>query len=1117
MAVSRMIAYEWRCTGCDRSQEAPVWSVLDAGERPDAVAPLTPGLAFVACPACGTQASIDAPMLLIRPADALPKLVAVGASELAGQSPTSGEQLAREALAARARTDDVIGPMIPLPRLLLPLVLTRDVAADSADRDRAIRDTGIPEPLAGWYRWFLQLVRKSELQRRASLALRQLLTVPPADLPGFLDAHPELGSTAALGVVSELASEATGANAEVVQTYVQLVEGLAARKPAPQVAAEYLAAAERSGRMLHEELNELIVQAREHPGPEGIAHARAALDMAVRLGHSDLEAQLSADLAERLLAVLVPDSKAIEEAIGLLRRALTLIPDDDLQWPAWAGNLGLAYHRRIIGDPAENWETARDLLERACGASDRDSDPRRWAICQTNYGFLLSERPDGSTPEDLDLAIEHLRAGLRERSPQVNRVDWAYSQLNLGLLYRRRAVGSDLGDAAECYRQALAHLHPADDTQLWAALQNNLADVLLTGDPADTAGAAMAARSGLEVTDPRSDPLTRARLLWTLGRTEDTIHGKLSTTAVAPRQEALQLLAPGQAPELYRRIGGELADAYSQLGDWHAAADIYTGMLTAFAALYDAQASAEGRRRVLASSPTLGRWAAYALARAGRPQQAVETIENGRARQLSSAVGRDTADLARLAAADPHLADRYREALAGFRAALAGAGQNQAQADAQRRVTAAEHAIQGILEQIRAIPGFERFLRPMSVSDIRQAGHGYPVIYLISAPAGSYVLTVMPERTGPPVVDAVAVPEVTSVDVLRLEMFDYLGDSRPGLLSAQSAGWRRFNRLLPAALERLTEMQPLAEPVAGILARSPGNCAVVIPTGFLGLIPLHATPLPDRSGRVLDDIGEIYFAPSAAVFAACAKRASTPRQEHLVGVADPPHDSLNPLPYSRAELSAIQAMFETRASASCKYGSDATRSWLLQHIEQASCLHLACHGGSRPGTTADGRLLLAGDTTLTIDDLIDGRLEGCRLTVASACQSGHYSTSGDVDEFTGLPAGFLQAGAACAIVSLWQVNDRATAMLMIRFYELLLDPATSGGTTLGPVAAFRQARTWLRQLTTDEMETYIQAHPPLAADFGNIAATAHSSGTTGPESLPYAAPQYWAAFTAWGT
>lgn len=1112
MAVSRMIGYRWECAGCASSQEAPVWRILDEGERPEVVVPGAPGLAVVRCLACEVPAWIEVPMLLIRPGNVPSLLLAVAGSELAEFASSLWLQLAHEAQAAGFQSEDVVGPVVPLPRALVPLVLERDVMADSADPEMARREVSVMGgPLPGWYATFLQNVRVGEPQRRAALALRQLSGVSSDNLANFLVAHPELGSDAAMTIVNHELAERTGEEDIVfLQARVRLVEGLAAQQPAGQVATEYLTALERFGQELNDRLSRLVTLVKDTPGAEGIPYVRNALKLGVALGMNDAEAELSAELALRLLSSLLPDSQATEEAVTLLQRALSLIPQEHEQRSAWVGNLAAAYRRRTVGDPAQNWGIMQHLLDSVCTEAERQADSRRWAMHQTNYGLLLSERPGGSGPEDLAHGIERIRAGLQERSPEIDVTDWAYSQLNLGLLLRRRAAGNDLRDAESCYRQALAHLEPAGQAQLWATLQNNLADVLLAADPPDAAGAVLAVNAGLKVAHPQTDPLTRARLLWGLGRAEDIRQGEHSAEAIAPRCEALSLLTPAQAPALYRRIGGELADAYGQRGDWPAAADIYAGMLSAFSMLYNAQASPAGRRSVIASSPTLARWAAYALARAGRPEQAIEAIENGRARQLSADLARETADLAQLSVADRTLTDRYQAALTTYRAALANSSHATAPANAQHQVNAAEKSIQQILEQIRAIPGLERFLQPMSVADICQAGGGDPVIYLVSAPAGSYVLVVRPGATSEPIVEAMAVPAITSVDVLRLEMFDYIGDAHaPGLLLAQSTDPLRRKTMLPAALERLIEMQPLIEPVADILTLSPGNRAVVIPTGLLGLIPLHATPLKGREGQVLDDLGEIYFAPSASAFAACRKRSSATRSTQLVGVADP-QNSLSPLPGSRAELAAIRNLFEACASASCAFGAGATRSWLLQYIDRATHLHLACHGASTPGTTADSKLYLADDAGLTIDDLINGRLEGCRLAVASACQSGHYSTIDGSDEFTGLPSAFLLSGAACAIVSLWQVNDLATAILMVRFYELLLGAKSRSDTTGSPVKALRQARTWLRQLTVNQLNSFIKTHPPLTEAFAQEATRYDSP-------KPYSAPQYWAAFTAWGT
>ena len=155
-----------------------------------------------------------------------------------------------------------------------------------------------------------------------------------------------------------------------------------------------------------------------------------------------------------------------------------------------------------------------------------------------------------------------------------------------------------------------------------------------------------------------------------MARAEDHRTGSPSSDALQLRHEAFQLLSPQIAPSLHLTIGSELFEAHARLGDWTTVADVAASQLTAFGILYNAQASAEDQRRVLASIPRLGRWAAYALARAGRAREAVEAIEHARARQPSVAATRDTADLVQLAKMDEQLATAYRAALAAHRMAL---------------------------------------------------------------------------------------------------------------------------------------------------------------------------------------------------------------------------------------------------------------------------------------------------------------------------------------------------------------------------------------------------------------------------------------------------------------
>jgi CHAT domain-containing protein len=1113
MSVSRRVSYEWTCPTCGLSQVSPVWRLLDARERSDILEELSPGLAHVLCSNCEEPAAIDAPLLLIRPGNELSLMLALPHSELLEESPPSTANLLQEAQAALGSdTEGVSGPSIPIPRSLLLVALRRNVAVDATDPEQASREISEYGPvMAGWYREFLGLIRGTEPERKLRRALQELWNVPPEpeEFGRFLQQRPELASDAAVALVSaELAAgPPPGESDAPLRARLRLVQALAAGLPPAEAAADYLNDISSLWPGLARRVEELLHDAENSPGSDAIPFLREALGIATAAGHQQLEALVAAELGVSLLSQGGVD--VLEEAIALLSRSLTLTPEEADNWPEIAGNLATGYTQRITGDSIENWSKAQDLLERACAASDRSRNPRTWAITHTNLGYLLAERP-GRTVEDLTRAIELVQEGLEERSPQREPVDWGYSQLNLGLLHQRRNGQGDLRYATDCYRNALEHLQAEDDQRLWTTLQNNLADARLNAQPPDIAGAEQATNAALAVANEDADPLTTGRLLWLVARIADHRIGPVASEAIRARRRALELLNPRLAPELHMRIGDELVDAYQQLHQWEAAADTYEGMLTAHDSLYNAQTSPEGRRRVLTLGSNLARWAAFAFARVGRLEQAVEALEQGRARQLSVSASRDTVELSRLAAVDRLLADQWLAALAEYRSALVQNDSTLHSANTTSRVSAAEEHVRHLLEQIHTVPGFEDFLRSMTAFDICQAGGRLPVIYLLNAPQGSYVLTVTQGPSGQALVDSVEVAEVSSRNILHLAIFDVDNPNAPSLLLAQSANLIRRRQLLPVAMKRLIEIQPLIEPIARTLATQPEHSAVVIPTGLLGLVPLQAVP-SGAAGEVLDDIGEVRLAPSAAVYAASTRRAREPRQQHLVGVADT--DPTNPLLGSQAEVASIQELFSP-SSADCAIASQATRSWLLDYIPLASHLHLACHGRSDLTGPLGGALRLAGEEELTIDDLLDGRLRNCRLAVASACQSGHFATSDSPDEFTGLPAGFLQAGAACAIVSLWQVDDHATALMMTRLYELL-DPNLNT-VEQKPAAALRAARTWLRGLTAEQAAEYVRNRPA----FADVLRRFHTGRTRAPalssSDRPYASPIYWATFVAYG-
>jgi CHAT domain-containing protein len=117
---------------------------------------------------------------------------------------------------------------------------------------------------------------------------------------------------------------------------------------------------------------------------------------------------------------------------------------------------------------------------------------------------------------------------------------------------------------------------------------------------------------------------------------------------------------------------------------------------------------------------------------------------------------------------------------------------------------------------------------------------------------------------------------------------------------------------------------------------------------------------------------------------------------------------------------------------------------LSGELSQYRYVHFATHGmidSQRPGLSA---LVLSmvdeqgkgRDGFLRANDIYNLRL-GADLVVLSACQTG-LGKEIKGEGLVGLTRGFMYAGGARIVVSLWNVNDRATSELMMKFYERML-------------------------------------------------------------------------------
>jgi tetratricopeptide (TPR) repeat protein len=243
----------------------------------------------------------------------------------------------------------------------------------------------------------------------------------------------------------------------------------------------------------------------------------------------------------------------------------------------------------------------------------------------------------------------------------------------------------------------------------------------------------------------------------------------------------------------------------------------------------------------------------------------------------------------------------------------------------------------------------------------------------------------------------------------------------------------------------------------------------------------------------------------------------------------------NELPGTRIEAAALQRLFGSstrllqKSEASEQRLNELAASGELGHYRY---IHLATHSEVNNLFPLRSAVILSRDhlpddkqrteLLLSGQPIPDGRLEADEalrrwdlhvdLVTLSACQTalGKYESG---EGFVGFAQSLTLCGTRSVCLSLWTVDDTATALLMERFYQNLLGKRQGLDKPMAKAAALAEAKTWLRTLPRDEVVKRVAAlmegesrskgatKPPLSAA---------AKGQRG--DSPFAHPHYWAAF-----
>jgi CHAT domain-containing protein len=240
-----------------------------------------------------------------------------------------------------------------------------------------------------------------------------------------------------------------------------------------------------------------------------------------------------------------------------------------------------------------------------------------------------------------------------------------------------------------------------------------------------------------------------------------------------------------------------------------------------------------------------------------------------------------------------------------------------------------------------------------------------------------------------------------------------------------------------AILESLYRM--LLQPVADDLRASRCERLVIVPHGPTHSVPFHA--LSDGARYLLESV-EVVTCPSSSLYRLC--NARSPKRQHEYGALVIAYSNGGTLPYVLEEAKAISALLPGKYLLE----SEATRAAFIEAAPRYGVVHLVAHGEARLDNPTFAHLRLA-DGQLHPLDVFNLELDGALVTL-SGCETGRGVVMGG-DEVIALSRGFLYAGAATVVQSLWRVEDGSTARMMEQFYRGLRASQPRG-------AALRQAQ-----------------------------------------------------------
>jgi CHAT domain-containing protein len=796
----------------------------------------------------------------------------------------------------------------------------------------------------------------------------------------------------------------------------------------------------------------------------------------------------------------------IEKAILCYQDALKVRTRDAFptDWATTKNNLAAAYYSRIRGKKADNMEQAIASFTEALEVrtSNREIIPERWAETQNNLGEAYRQRIKGEREQNIEQAIAFYNNALEVYTREIIPERWAETQNNLGEAYRQRIKGEreqNIEQAIAYYTAALEVFTRDAFPEQWATTLNNLAITYLLrirGERAENIEQGLTSfTAALKVCTREAFPQHNAETLCNLG---------LAYREVPNLQLAYDTFADAiNTVELLRgeiHSGDETKQKLAE--EWN---QLYVNMVEVCIELKNYTAAIEYAERSKARNLVELLATRDLYPKGDIPETVINELSRLR-REMDAEQRRVDIEQTNRNSNGGRIWGERSPQIDNLQSTIRD----------QTNLTQLRQQLNELIDrEIKPIdPDFAltQEVKGISYSEIKSLTAENTAIiqwYITNDKLLAFIIT--PESPTP------IVWQSSKADFKTLENWfnQYLTDYR-----TNKTQWQQN---LASRLQNLAEILHLND----LLGRVPKQCSqlILIPHRFLQRLPIHALPVsretwqrfnsepssPEPSNPYLLDSFKqgVRYAPSCQLLQQ-AQRRERPNFTRIFAIANPTKDRY------LMELEAANICDRFKPNDFLVKKDDANKKAIQsQQLSLANCAHFGCHGKFEPDSPLESYLKLANNARLTLLEILNLDLNQCRLVTLSACETG-LTESKTSDEYIGLPFGFLLAGSPSMVSTLWEVDQLASTLLLMRFYENL--------ETLSTAAALNEAQQWLGNLTTEGLKAVLKRLKPqidqvfeqLSQKDRTLLVEARLNRALNRKPFPFAEPHYWAGFTAIG-